>query len=355
MDYKSKYLKYNKKYKNLLQLNGGAAAAAADEPEDLDLLRAIEASEITFKQQQPQMVETMRQSKIDQGSSINSVGRFITDIQRDYDIPNIFIIFTTGIADDRLRNFWLSSNLHLHILSLIPTSFTQVKFIHFDPDIKFDPSDKHGINASDIKKINMLASDSERIIESSFYKDFFPFNNIDFTRLNHLVIDFAHLFKYELHRGGIVKTSGHYEDQDIGGVSINGLKSIYILYDGIFKLYTSKFFIFDERRELITYIERMMKLGFILIPAYPSDSISNIIISFILNDLYSESKPLGITMDDFDRIFTNNKEFKSDLTITFINEYLWLPMSREEILERFKNHIKLEFIRISRENRLIRD
>ena len=200
----------------------------------------------------------------------------------------------------------------------------------------------------------MQASDSERIIESSFYKDFFPYTNIDFTRLNHLVIDFAHLFKYEPHAGGIVKTSGHYREQNPGGDPIIGMKSIYIFYDGIFKLYTTNFFIFNERRELVTYIERLMELGFILNPAYPIDSISNIINSFIKNDLYTKSRTLRITMDDFDRIFTNNKEFESDLTITFINKYLWLSISREEILERFKNHIEQEFIRISRENGLIR-
>jgi hypothetical protein len=342
MDYKKKYFKYSMKYKNLLQLNGGAAA------DDPDLIRALEESMKTLQLQQPQMAEAIRRSKTDQEP------RLLNDIQGDYDNSNRFIIFTTGIADDRLRNFWLSNNLHLHILSLIPTSFTEVKFIHFDPDIRFDQSPEMGINESDIIKINMQVSDSERIIESSFYKDFFPYTNIDFTRLNHLVIDFAHLFKYEPHAGGIVKTSGHYREQNPGGDPIIGMKSIYIFYDGIFKLYTTNFFIFNERSELVTYIERMMELGFIFKnPSYPIDSVSDIINSFIINELFKESKKHGISMHDFDRIFTNSDELKSNLTITFINEFLWMPFSREEVLERFKNHIKLEFIRISRKNGLI--
>ena len=60
MDYKKKYLKYNKKYKNLLKLNGGAAAAAADDP---DLIRALEESMKTLQLQQPQMAEVIRRSK----------------------------------------------------------------------------------------------------------------------------------------------------------------------------------------------------------------------------------------------------------------------------------------------------
>lgn len=47
---------------------------------------------------------------------------------------NIFIVFTTGLADKQLRQFWFKKKLHLHILQLIPQNFTNVKFIHFDPD-----------------------------------------------------------------------------------------------------------------------------------------------------------------------------------------------------------------------------
>lgn len=345
MDYKIKFYKYKKKYQELLQLNGGSAAE-----QDPEFLRAIEESKKTFQEQQPQMVEAFRRSKIESERSGYSESRLIREIQRDYKNPNVFIIFTTGLADSRLRNFWLRYNLHLHLLSLIPPSFNKIKFIHFDPDIKFSDSQEPGINDSDILKINMQASDSERIFESSFYKHFFPFKSINFSDLNHLVLDFAHLFKYEPHRFGIVKTSGHYQEQDKGGMPIIGMKSVYIFYDNIFTIYLSNFFKFNDRRQLITYIERMLELGFKLNnPSYPIDNINSIINLFIRKELYHKYK-MNMPMYDFDRLFTNNNELINNLTISFINEYLWLTSPMNIILKEFKNYIEQEFKRISREN-----
>ncbi len=346
-----KYLKYQKKYQQLKNIIGGnwrCQICTYINKTDDHFCEICE--KLNFEMDEPLPFGSAAASP-EEGLPLNQVSStystlspnpefkidvFLKEIEKDYRNPNLFIIFTTGMADRNVREFWFEKNYKMHLLSLIPSNFNEIKFIHFDPDITFNKLTN--INQTDIERINLQALESDRIIESSFYKANFPFLKIEFQYLKHIVIDYAHLFKYEQHSNGIVKTSGHYlvEGQDyLEGLPIDYMKSVYFLYgsESSKKLSLSNFFMFDERGELITFIEKLFERGLKINELYPSDIIQNLVdeaIKIIFYKLYKVTYKGPENMNLFDINFTNNTDINSKLFLLFFNEYLWSNLTIDD-------------------------
>ena len=261
-----------------------------------------------------------------------------TNIIKSYE-PNIFVVFTTGLADEQLRQFWFKKKLHLHILQLIPQNFTNVKFIHFDPD-----NISECINDEIVIKFAKQRLSDERITESSFYKDCFPFKHINFNLLNHILLDFAHLFIYEYRNSSVtVKTSDHYTNQFRSNNIVSGLKSIYMPYDDVFSLYLVPLFKY-EQGQIITFIEQLNNITKLSNRRYqisPMDYITDLIDNLIRYTLYQLSKNKKMNMNKFNREFLNNTKFKLELAIKFMNDFLWSGIGN--IYEKFEQGIISDF------------
>lgn len=249
---------------------------------------------------------------------------------------NIFIVFTTGLADEQLRQFWFEKNLHLHILQLIPEIFTNVKFIHFDPD-----TISKCINDEIVINFAKQRLSDERINESSFYKAYFPFEDINFNELNHILLDFAHLFIYEYSNSSVtVKTSDHYRNQFRSNNIVSGLKSIYMPYDDVFSLYLVPLFKY-EQGQIITFIEQLNNITNLSYSneryqISPMDYITDLIDNKIKYELFPLSKN-KMTMNEFNKHFIHNSQFKLQLAIDFMNDFLWSEI--DNIYEMFEQHI----------------
>ena len=61
MEYKNKYLKYQKKYQNLVKINGGADADL-----DEDMIRALEESRLHYQLQESDLQRAIRESELEE-------------------------------------------------------------------------------------------------------------------------------------------------------------------------------------------------------------------------------------------------------------------------------------------------
>jgi hypothetical protein len=173
MNYKIKYLKYKQKYLNFKKTIGGG---------------------------------------VDATYNINTGG------YPRHPLPNIFIIYTTGIADDgregenSYSNIW-NRFVREEILRFIPENFNHIEILHFDifegaviPS--FSEERKNQLERT--LRENLTNSDitdrSGRIVSSEFNR--LPLD-ID-TQYPFVIIDFAHILRIVNSRRSILRTDGSY-------------------------------------------------------------------------------------------------------------------------------------------------
>ena len=241
-----------------------------------------------------------------------SIEEIIRNIKLYYNRPDTFIIFTTGMADKGIRDFWfgLTKN-HLfniryinHLLQLIPSKFTNIRIFHFDPDF-FEYSDLEQLYSLTAGQPHEIGN--KRYKESSFYNHSFPFQRLDFSKLNHFLIDFAHIFNYDTIYGFPI-TSSHYSHMQEykKGIKLPNLKSIYFGYLGGIDTYNqilafSNFIFFKPDGKVITYIDKMIEKNFTFNTTYPNDAIINYVNKLInktLEPLFRKKYPTEIIFYD---------------------------------------------------------
>ena len=262
-----------------------------------------------------------------------SIEEIILNITQYYNRPDTFIIFTTGMVDKGIRDFWfgLTEN-HLftiryiyHLLQLIPPNFTNVRIFHFDPDF-FDYSDLEQLNSLTVGQQREISNN--RYKESSFYNHSFPFERLDFSKLNHFLIDFAHIFNYDT-KYGFPITSSHYNHMQEykEGIKLPNLKSIYFGYLGGIDTYNqilafSNFIFISPNGTVITYIEKMIEKNFTFNTTYPNEAIINYVNQLVnktLEPLFRKKYPTEIIF--YDTNFNKATNLIIDMLAYFIDSF----------------------------------
>lgn len=346
-NYSRKYNKYLKKYNNYLnkiyKLRGGVWNCAFCTFQNADLMphcemcsKSSSASGTSPSQgapafnfnQEPDVDSLVSQTR---ELNISKDIQIAERINRDTD-RNTFYIFTTGMSDGGINEYWFSTEYLLHIISLIPPFFNNIKVLHFDPNL-FE-----GKNDFVLKTlINSEITKDSRITESDFFNFAFPFQKIQFQYKNHLLIDMAHIFKYEPHQYGIVKTSNHYRDfqEYTDNIIVPYINSVYFGYLGdnyAIRISRTMFFRFLENNKIITFIERLLQKNFNFNPLHPTESINKLVINIINIDFFKIFKVKYNGNENYsfyDANFLNNIEFVSEFIKFFMNEYVWSDMDIE--------------------------
>ena len=264
--------------------------------------------------------------------------KILRDIYSNYDEKNTFIIFTTGLRDEGIFQFWTEDSYYNYLLKLIPSNFTRIKFLHFDPFFNF--SYENFMNKKQI--INDIEKSSERIVLSEFYNIGFPFELFDFSELNHLLIDFAHIFIYNYKYQ--VLTSDHYSSYQNYKKNIlsPNLKSVYFGYRND-NLALSKFVKIEPNGNLNTYIDKLIFHQIEFDQQYPysifDDYYRNFTNDFI-KKYFRPKYPKDVMF--FDDNITKNKNisnnifnlylsklFNNDFSLTDLNDNVFYVINQE--------------------------
>ena len=353
-NYSRKYNKYFKKYNNYLnkiyKLRGGVWNCSFCTFQNADLMPHCEMcskSKINTEQSSSASGTSSSQggpafnfnqepdvdSLVSQTRELNiSKDIQITErINRDKD-RNTFYIFTTGMSDGEINEYWFSTEYLLHIISLIPPFFNNTKVLHFDPNL-FEGKNDYLLKTL----INSEITKDSRITESDFFNIVFPFQKIQFQYKNHLLIDMAHIFKYEPHQYGIVKTSNHYRNfqEYTDNIIVPYINSVYFGYlgdDYAIRISRTIFFRFLENNKIITFIERLLQKNFNFNPLHPTESINKLVTNIISKDFFDIFKVRyngGENYSFYDDNFLYNVELVHEFIEFFMNEYVWSDMDIE--------------------------
>lgn len=161
-----------------------------------------------------------------------------------------FTVYTTGLADlghnDRLITLW-SDYMRSHVVTSIPQSY--------DICIKhFDPSDNIHQELID----NMIAGDIHvtRVDTSEFIRT--AFDHTQVVEGPHIVIDFAHIYAYDIHTGQPYIATPRGPPLPI--------KALHIGYEGRFA--DGQLLRVSEDGRVVTYIDKMVERGVTFDPIY---------------------------------------------------------------------------------------
>ena len=260
-----------------------------------------------------------------------------------------FYIYTSGMGDLSgaygeplpLLEIWLD-RLCSNITRNIPANFKNIIISHFDPisligeeppakgtkkfvDIDSAPS---RINRRLIEAKNSL---DRRITRHTFSKELFPLK----LERPHIVIDMAHLFGYNTDH--TVHWANYYGGSDqLYGKSFD-MRMLYISWGDFFNFATKQILRITEDGHVITYIDRLIDLGFITEYCLdPSLLITDIILGIIKTKLDIIRRKLGINLDLFD------DEFKK-ITDNLIKEILDKLFDRRSTKEDIEDPTKYQF------------
>lgn len=267
----------------------------------------------------------------------------IKQIETSYDKIDTFIIFTTGIADTGIREFWFTNQYINHLLSLIPRNFTNIKVYHFDPDY-FSHKNLESLNKLISNEVSTIRN--PRYTESFFYNLPFPFEMIDFRRINHLLIDFAHIFNYDI-KTGIPITNDHYKSiqKYKDDIKLEHLNSVYFGYVNAELKPESKILPFNNFIRIYrdgsstNYIQRMALKGIEFHSSYPNDKLDNYINKLIEKTLLDLHKKKYGNLRGYDDLLRSANDLKTNIRNYYL-DYLFTDHPFD--LEVFKQLIIVE-------------
>ena len=290
---------------------------------------------------------------------VQNIKDIILNIEQYYDISDTFIIFTTGMADIGIANFWFSNSYINHLLKLIPQNFINIIIYNFDPNYP-------GVAQIPLTTLQLLSKDIEKepsVIKNPRYKKStfinypFPFSNIKFEKLNHLLIDFAHIFKYDI-KTGIPFTSNHYKSFQSYSkdIIIPHLNSVYFGYLGselpslLIYLSLSNFIIINSNGKSTNYIQKMAEKNIVFNSMYPYQAVTeyiNKILDTTLIDLYRKKKYDNILF--FDQALREAYDLKKILIEFYIDSFLIRDNFIEsEFIEMIKIYGNEYFIKLKK-------
>lgn len=262
-------------------------------------------------------------------------------INKLYNQKYNFVIFTTGMADEGINKFWFSKKYINHLLNLIPRNFKQISVFHFDPNY---------FNYKINKLVNLSTNEpkiikNNRFKQSFFYNIPFPFSILDLKNLNHILIDFAHIFTYDIDNG-IPITSTHYKKYQTfkKGIKLPNLNSVYFGYLGgssmLQSLAFSNFININIDGSSENYIQKMTHKKIKFDPIYPYEGITNFISKLIDQTLITlYKKKYNDSISFFDHTIRNSFNLNIKL-IPYILNHLFQNYSLDQ--DQFKELIRKE-------------
>lgn len=247
-----------------------------------------------------------------------------------------YIIYTTGIDNwghPAIINFWKHSMLP-HILDLLGKTRSQVSIVHYDPLMETPPQHK----AAQAKR------DSELLAPDTFFAEPLPLYAIDQDELHydsHLIIDFAHLFYYDIEGIPVLVEGSQAGDQL--RTDYPRLKVVYPGYVGEGNenqkhrdLAMSLYFLLPAKNNYITYIDLIAnRIGLDTIDgltAYPFETVAaavNEAKKSIILEWRHLKGPAGPKYDDF---------IRDTLTIDVVMSILYSSSTREEFVDIVIQH-----------------
>ena len=184
-----------------------------------------------------------------------------------------FYLYTTGLGcwgDNGIMEFW-HNKLRDSILAQIPESF-QVVIVHFDPLMDMLRPNTRIENYYPVKQtIEDLAQNDmshKRVSASYFLPEFFDHNQVEKL---HLVIDFAHLYRYTS-LGKVTKMNEDEDEEDeitLNAIYFGFVGTNEVLASRVLSL--SKLIEIDEAGSVTTYIDKLIENRYPLHSVYPSD------------------------------------------------------------------------------------
>jgi len=361
--YKKKYYKYKEKYLNLI---GGSESYTMDtdddvvmDTDDLNYITATAPSVAAYsKSSSSDEVAAAYGTSFFSDSALDDFNTksddIIKNIEQYYNKDNTFIIFTTGMADLGITNFWIKNKYIIHLLNLIPKNFINIIVFHFDPNLDGPTT----VNKKALLESYILIKNEPNIIKDPRYKKSIFYNSsfqfiINFIELNHFLIDFAHIFKYDIETGNPLtsnlykKTQSYNED-----LKIPNLNSVYFGYpvedqvtynmtylNSVF-MALSKFIIIYPNGNSINYIQKMSEKKIVFDPMAPDVYIPEVIdqkISQILLPSYKKKYEQTRSSDPdymsfFDKAIREAYDLKKQLIEYYMNSYLMSDDSNEHAL-----------------------
>jgi len=244
-----------------------------------------------------------------------------------------FYIYTTGLgcwSDPILTQYW-DSTIRENILKNIDESFTKIVFEHYDPFIDIDEPTKEKFRKENIDKCEFIDK----------FIDLDKINTLNKDNMHpHLLIDFAHILNYLPNKETI--TSNSYGEKK--SIKYNHINSLYFgfLGDPIPRhIATLKLFDMDSNGKITTYIDKLIRLGYVMCDDInpltdPIKIIKNIII-IVKRDLEQILKAKGkspVLIDDL------NIENTSDYYKDAINMIMIQNKSPKELQDFLYNMIE---------------
>ena len=330
-NFNKKYSKYSLKYQNLLNMVGGNWACSA-----CTFINKSNSTECEVCG----TPNISSQTAALRGPPITiSTNEILRNIERLYDrTTDTFVIFTTGIADRGILKFWFENKYINHLLSLIPRNFTNIIVMHFDPNY-FEDSSLESINQLSSTEVSTIGN--PRYTESFFYNLPFPFEMIDFRKINHLLIDFAHIFSYDPRTGTPVITN-HYRQYQThrADIRLENLNSVYFGYVGgdvkSSSIAFSQFIRINMNGSSTNYIQRMIRKGVPFEPNYPNESISRFLYDLMDKTLINLYRKKYDNITNYDSLIRKS----NDVLTSLINYYIdYLFTDHPFNLDVFKEYI----------------
>ena len=186
-----------------------------------------------------------------------------------------FYIYTTGIGEwgdlSKAASTW-DLIMRDTILRNIDPSFNQIIIAHYDPLLGFDNKPMEAEKIIEISEgmektvvnSDKSASTPARQIDSSFRPDI-----IDFAKIKspHLVVDLAHIFKYEpsLEHPKKISIGGHYMEPEDQRVSYTNINAVYPGYCGELQIenaFSNQIYLFCLEKKCGNSIQRKKRKYF---------------------------------------------------------------------------------------------
>ncbi len=237
-------------------------------------------------------------------------------------VTPILYIYTTGIGygmtptggDPQLANFWIS-DLRQKILDLIPRNINRIEFKHHDilVDCGYITQAQTG---NIVTRLNTLLSLNDIQSDPRVQSSEFTNRPLDFAELtdpehinNHLVIDFAHIFTYDLRIQKRVYYQGNPYDISSIYIGFLGENQVDRGYSNR-KIIDMQLFDFNpgdpgdpDSYRVITWIDKLIRLGYEFYTNYPQSIFPQLISNFRISMIPRWRQAHGGSIAGFDEVF----------------------------------------------------
>jgi hypothetical protein len=238
-------------------------------------------------------------------------------------------IITTGLGFAEgcksIHDVWLQFMVH-RLLPSIHDNFKTIDFIHFDNLIEI-PSGNKGLRMKQLEQIMSITeqepkySNGDRTITSIYAGKGFEYTDcVQFESMPHIIIDLAHIFKYN--KDGSVSFSNHYKELPKHDPILDMSFKMNVGYIGhpcnndIFNyLFNLQWFLICPDGNLITYIDKLLEHNIMFDSYAPDLFIKNLVESFYIHYTFYRNKIKFLHTD----IISHNIEIMNKIAETMLS------------------------------------